>query len=153
MDWQQKGLENTQRERPVTTPPNHSVVRSLENTDGVHRHPFEGGSAHPGSVRSGFGSKLPLPFYADVRSYIPMTHHHGRLRVSSMQIALQMVLGTAVCITAVFMDEPSAFFGVIAIGCFLYVMNCIFSFLGVSIYNAFCTMARVSAHACAVRSV
>ena len=53
------------------TPPNHFVVRKLENTDG-------GGSAHPISVLSGFSSKLPLPFYADVRLYIPMTHHHGR---------------------------------------------------------------------------
>ena len=36
------------------------------------------GSAHPISVLSGFGSTLPLPFYADGRLYIPMTHHNGR---------------------------------------------------------------------------
>ena len=40
--------------------------------------PLEGGSAHPISVLSGFGSKLPLPLYADVRLHIPMTHTHGR---------------------------------------------------------------------------
>ena len=36
---------------------------------------LEGGSAHPTCVR-GVGSKLHLPLYADVRLYIPITHHN-----------------------------------------------------------------------------
>lgn len=42
-----------------------------------------------------------------------------RLRISSQQITWQMLVGTAICITAVFMDNPVGFFGVIAIGCFM----------------------------------
>ena len=40
--------------------------------------PLIGGSAQPICVLSGFGSKLPLPFYADVRFHIPMNHNHDR---------------------------------------------------------------------------
>lgn len=46
-------------------PPATFVFRSLENTDGVHRPPLEGGSAHPTSVLS--GSAASHLFYADVR--------------------------------------------------------------------------------------
>lgn len=41
-------------------------------------NPPRRGSVQPTSVLSGFGSKLPLPFHADVRLYIPTTHHHVR---------------------------------------------------------------------------
>ena len=57
----------------------------LENNAGVRRPPLEKGigPAHPSSVLPGFGSKLPLPLYADVRLHMPMiayiaegTHRH-----------------------------------------------------------------------------
>ena len=61
--------------RPVTTPPIHFVFGYLENTDGVHRTPQYGGRRTP-PVSSRVGNKLPLPLYADVRLYIPMTHNN-----------------------------------------------------------------------------
>ena len=36
--------------------------------------------AHPISVSSRVGSRLPLPLYADVRLHIPMTHRNDRYR-------------------------------------------------------------------------
>ena len=40
----------------------------------------EGGRRTPPMSSRGFGSKLPLPLYADVRSHIPITHRNDRYR-------------------------------------------------------------------------
>ena len=78
-DLLKKRFRELSGKRPVTssTPPQPlrcSLTR--EHWWGAPT-PSEGRSAHPISVLSGFGGKLPLPFYADVRLYIPMTHHYG----------------------------------------------------------------------------
>ena len=47
----------------------------LEDADRVRPLPLKWASAQPISFLSGFGSKLPLPLYADVKMRITMTHH------------------------------------------------------------------------------
>ena len=39
--------------------------------------PFRRADRRTPSASSRFGSKLPLPLYADVRLHIPMTHHNN----------------------------------------------------------------------------
>ena len=63
-------------------------------------YPFKGVGApnrRTPSVPSRFGSKLPLPLYADVRLHIPMTRHmnHHDVRLCSGIAARPNVSNTA----------------------------------------------------------